>query len=166
MTRTPSPVNRSAESAGATAAMTEWTYRWTPEKSTTVSRTSTPNSFALRVASAHLAAASKAFDGTQPALRLSPPILRLSTRTVGTQKAVLAAATDNPPGPPPITQMSGLSVSAITLYLSNRLYRPAERGASHRLVRLFDPAEGADTANIDGPQALPYKPRKIARRPD
>jgi len=33
-------------------------------------------------------------------------------------------------------------------------------------VRLFDPAEGADTANIDGPQALPYKPRKIARRPD
>ena len=43
--------------------------------------------------------------------------------------------------------------------------RPAERGASHRLVRLFDPAEGAGTANIDGPQALPYKPRKIARRP-
>src|SRR4249919_2580508 len=43
--------------------------------------------------------------------------------------------------------------------------RPAERGASHRLVRPFDPTEGAGTANIDGPQALPYKPRKIARRP-
>src|SRR6185503_10285769 len=34
--------------------------------------------------------------------------------------------------------------------------RPTERGASHRLVRLFDPIEGADPANIDGPQALPY----------
>src|SRR6478736_2228837 len=57
----------------------------------------------------------KAFDGTQPVLRQSPPILSRSINTVGTPKAAAAAATDNPPGPPPITQMSGASVSAMPL---------------------------------------------------
>src|SRR5947207_15816060 len=77
--------------------------------------TSSPNSPAPRIISARLAAANKAFDGMQPVLRQSPPILRRSISTVGTPNAAAAAATDNPPGPPPITQMSGVSVSAMPL---------------------------------------------------
>src|SRR5215218_5078887 len=57
--------------------------------------------------------ASKALEGTQPALRQSPPIRPLSTSTTGTPKAAAAAATDNPPEPAPITQRSGLSTSTI-----------------------------------------------------
>ena len=67
------------------------------------------------MASARLAAASSAFDGTQPVLRQSPPILCLSISTAGTPKAAAAAATDKPPEPAPITQMSGVSVSAMPL---------------------------------------------------
>jgi hypothetical protein len=58
-------------------------------------------------------AASSDFEGTQPVLRQSPPILYRSISTTGTPKAAAAAATDKPPEPPPMTQMSGLSVSAM-----------------------------------------------------
>ena len=70
--------------------------------------------------SARLAAASSAFDGTQPVLRQSPPILWRSISTTDTPKAAAAAATDRPPEPPPITQISGLSISAMILKLSRR----------------------------------------------
>src|SRR5215471_14780386 len=73
----------------------------------------TPNISALRIISARRAAANRAFDGTQPVLRQSPPILWLSISTVGTPKAAAAAATESPPGPPPMTQISGVSISAI-----------------------------------------------------
>src|ERR1019366_1910361 len=86
-------------------------------KSTSTACAITPNGPAFRISSARLAAASKAFDGTQPVLRQSPPILCRSTSTTGTPKAAAAAATDKPPEPPPITQMSGLSVSAMPLML-------------------------------------------------
>src|SRR5215211_4417204 len=56
---------------------------------------------------ARFAAAISDFDGTQPVLRQSPPILAFSTSTTGTPKAAAAAATDSPPEPPPMTQMSG-----------------------------------------------------------
>src|SRR5450755_4239084 len=74
---------------------------------------------------ARLAAASKAFDGTQPVLRQSPPILCRSTSTTGTPKAVAAAATDKPPEPPPITQISGLIVSAMSFRFSPLEFVPA-----------------------------------------
>src|SRR6478752_7512067 len=112
MTRTPSPANRSVESVGATASMTARTRLWTSPKLTPTLRTSRPNAPAPRIASARLATASNAFDGTQPVLRQSPPILPRSINTVGTPKA---AAADNPPGPPPITQISGAIVSVMFL---------------------------------------------------
>ena len=54
-----------------------------------------------------------AFDGTQPVLRQSPPILCFSISTTGTPNAAAAAATDRPPEPAPITQMSGVRISAM-----------------------------------------------------
>ncbi len=69
----------------------------------------------MRASAARLPAASSAFDGTQPVLRQSPPILCFSISTQETPKAAAAAATDKPPEPPPITQRSGLRISAIVL---------------------------------------------------
>src|SRR6266851_6614652 len=66
------------------------------------------------MAAARLAAANIAFDGIHPVLRQSPPILWRSISTVGTPNAAAAAATDRPPGPPPITQRSGVSVSTVS----------------------------------------------------
>ena len=68
----------------------------------------TPNWPALRAASARFAAAMSAFEGTQPTLRHSPPILPFSISTTGTPNAAAAAATESPPEPAPITQMSGV----------------------------------------------------------
>src|SRR5262249_24069869 len=73
--------------------------------------TSSPNAGAPRMASARFAAANSAFEGTDPVLRLSPPIASRSISTVGTPKAAAAAAADKPPRPAPITQISGVSVS-------------------------------------------------------
>ena len=61
-----------------------------------------------------MAAAINDFDGTQPVLRQSPPIFPFSTRTTGTPKAAAAAATVSPPAPAPMTQMSGVNISAMT----------------------------------------------------
>ena len=113
ITRTPSPVKRSLESFGAIAAMTPWTWSRTLAKSTAGRCAITPNGAARRGASARRAAASSAFDGTQPVLRQSPPILPFSTSTTGTPNAAAAAATDNPPDPAPMTQMSVL-ISSVT----------------------------------------------------
>src|ERR1022692_833817 len=96
----------------------------------------TPNGAALRMICARLAAASKAFDGTQPVLRQSPPILCRSTSTTGTPKAAAAAATDKPPEPPPITQMSGLRVSAMSFKFLPLMLLPAIiTQNSHRRAR-------------------------------
>ena len=62
---------------------------------------------------ARSAAAISAFDGTQPVLRHSPPNLPFSISTTGTPNAFAAAATDRPPEPAPMTQMSGLSTCAM-----------------------------------------------------
>src|SRR5437764_41492 len=94
--------------------------------------TSSPNAPAPRIASARLAAANKAFEGIQPVLRQSPPILLRSISTVGTPKAAAAAATDNPPGPPPITQMSGASVSAMPLQALHATLASKSRGGVAR----------------------------------
>src|SRR5665213_4040692 len=51
----------------------------------------TPNAPALRMIAARLAAASSDFEGTQPVLRQSPPILCRSISTTGTPKAAAAA---------------------------------------------------------------------------
>src|SRR5665647_1385917 len=92
MTRTPRPVKRSTESTGAIAAITRCTCSCTLAKSIATPCAVTPNAPEFCISAARLAAASKAFDGTQPVLRQSPPILCRSIRTVGTPKAAAAAA--------------------------------------------------------------------------
>src|SRR3954471_12860955 len=64
------------------------------------------------MARARLPAAISDLEGTQPVLRQSPPILPFSISTTGTPNAAAAAATERPPEPAPITQMSGLRTSA------------------------------------------------------
>src|SRR5262249_59279610 len=64
-------------------------------------------------ARACFAAATSAFEGTQPVLRHSPPILSFSINTTDTPNAAAAAATERPPEPAPMTQMSGCKRSAM-----------------------------------------------------
>ncbi len=66
MTRTPSRSKRSAESLGASRAMTRSTLSATAAKSIRGGWYRTPNSAPRRQPSASLAAASSDFDGTQP----------------------------------------------------------------------------------------------------
>src|SRR5262249_31787463 len=77
-----------------------------------------PNVFARAIACACLAAAIRDFDGTQPVLRQSPPIFAFSMRTTGTPNAAAAAATESPPEPAPITQISGVNVSVSDIIVS------------------------------------------------
>ena len=113
MTRTPSPLKRSFESFGAIAAMTPCTWRWTLPKSISAAGADTPNAPPSLTARARLPAAISDFEGTQPVLRHSPPILPFSMSTTGTPKAAAAAATESPPEPAPTTQMSGVKRSAM-----------------------------------------------------
>src|SRR5262245_53051185 len=71
------------------------------------SRVETPKTAASAMARARLPAAISDLEGTQPVLRHSPPILPRSMSTTGTPNAAAAAATERPPEPAPITQMSG-----------------------------------------------------------
>src|SRR6476646_11063834 len=73
----------------------------------------TPKAAALVMARARLPAAISDLEGTQPVLRHSPPILPFSMSTTGTPNAAAAAATERPPEPAPITQMSGVRCSAM-----------------------------------------------------
>src|SRR6266481_3588818 len=73
----------------------------------------TPKAAASAMARARLPAAISDFEGTQPVLRHSPPILPFSTSTTGTPKAAAAAATERPPEPAPMTQMSGVNRSGM-----------------------------------------------------
>ena len=114
ITRTPRPVKRSLESFGAMAAITSCTCRRTLAKSTVAGPADTPNASASAMPCARLAAAISAFEGTQPVLRHSPPSLPFSISTTGTPNAAAAAATDSPPAPAPMTQMSGVRISAMS----------------------------------------------------
>src|SRR3954452_13359566 len=58
-------------------------------------------------------AAIRAFDGTHPALRQSPPMRCLSTRTTGTPNDDAIAATDSPADPAPTMHRSGVRTSLI-----------------------------------------------------
>ena len=113
ITRTPSPLKRSFESFGAIAAMTSCTCRCTLAKSTSAAPAETPKARASARAWARLPAAISAFEGTQPVLRHSPPILSFSINTTDTPNAAAAAATERPPEPAPMTQMSGCKRSAM-----------------------------------------------------
>src|SRR6266481_4705163 len=73
----------------------------------------TPKAAASAMARARLPAAISDFEGTQPVLRHSPPILPFSTSTTGTPKAAAAAATERPPEPAPMTQRSGVRTSGM-----------------------------------------------------
>src|SRR6478735_1880025 len=83
-------------------------------KSISRPRTERPKARACAIARACLAAAISDFDGTQPVLRHSPPILPCSMRTTGTRNAAAAAATESPPEPPPMTQISGVRTSVMS----------------------------------------------------
>src|SRR2546423_9999360 len=73
----------------------------------------TPKAAASAMARARLPAAIRDFEGTQPVLRHSPPILPFSMSTTGTPNAAAAAATERPPEPAPITQISGVRRSGM-----------------------------------------------------
>src|ERR1044072_1902348 len=92
-----------------------------------------PNGDTRFGSAACLAAASSAFEGTQPEFRQSPPILPFSISTTGTPNAAAAAATERPPEPAPRTPMSGVRgwVRALRLL---PLGRRRERGRA-RLLR-------------------------------
>ena len=128
MTRTPRPVKRSRESCGATASMAWCTWALTAAKSMPKRPLLTPKRAPLRKELARSAAAINAFDGKEPLLRLSPPILPFSMSTTGTPMAAAAAAAASPPAPAPITQISVLS-SLFSCAIS--------RPNSPQLVRMF-----------------------------
>src|SRR5262245_55195745 len=132
ITRTPSPVKRSFESFGAIAAITACTRSWTLPKSTSAAPAEMPKARARAMARAWLAAAISAFDGTQPVLRHSPPSLPFSISTTETPKAAAAAATERPPEPAPITQMSGVKQSAISCLDSTAAASPGSPRSSQR----------------------------------
>src|SRR5262245_23891850 len=132
ITRTPSPVKRSFESFGAIASITACTRSWTLPKSTSAVFAEMPKPPERAMARAWLAAAISAFDGTQPVLRHSPPSLPFSMSTTETPKAAAAAATDRPPEPAPITQMSGVKQSAISCLDSTTAASPGARRSSQR----------------------------------
>ena len=66
ITLTPRPANLSTESFGAIAAMTPWTWSQTAAASIDGSTGRMPKAAAERMRCARRAAASSAFDGTQP----------------------------------------------------------------------------------------------------
>src|SRR6185436_712909 len=90
-------------------------------KSTLGSTGAMPKAAPLRCACAALAAAISALDGTQPKFRQSPPMRSRSTRTTERPSCAAPAATTRPAEPPPTTQTSGSSRSAMS---GTRLARP------------------------------------------
>src|SRR3954470_2622165 len=144
-TSTPSPAKRSAESCGAIASTTPRTCRRTAVKSTSGDALSTPKRLAVRTACAAFAAASSAFDGTQPVLRHSPPISARSISTVRTPSWAAIAAVVSPAAPAPITQISYPLLSCLPRY---RLLRPKRRrpaiGCLFRVQAIGNGAVGAD----------------------
>ena len=102
------------------------------------------------MARARLPAAISDFDGTQPVLRQSPPILPFSTSTTDTPKAAAAAATESPPEPAPMTQMSGFRRSAmrpkvvIDVARQIRTFQPDGRATRRRDRRHHDRNERDD----------------------
>jgi len=84
-----------------------------PSYSTSARDADTPKAGACAMARACFPAAISDFEGTQPKLRQSPPMRPFSTSTTGTPNAAAAAATDRPPEPAPMTQMSGFSSSGM-----------------------------------------------------
>lgn len=60
------------------------------------------------------AAANSALDGTQPWFRQSPPIAAASTSTTRAPICAAPAATERPPAPAPMTQISVAIASLIT----------------------------------------------------
>src|ERR1700742_3102526 len=116
-----------------------------------------PNARECRIMWARLAAASNAFDGTQPVLRHSPPMTPRSINTVGTPKAAAAAATDRPAAPPPMTQMSGVSISAMPPSMCPKTIRRAvsdPRAGAHAFDRhrhqRQDPQRGQGADKLPG----------------
>ena len=113
-TRTPSPTKRWRVAFGARAAMTSRIFAVTVGKSTLVRPDFTPKRAPLRTACARSAAAIRARTDARPeVLTLSSPKPPVSISTAGTPKEAAAAATASPPASAPITQMSGVSGSAI-----------------------------------------------------
>src|SRR5262249_7846538 len=128
-----------------------------------------------------LPAAKSALEGTQPLLRQSPPIRAFSTSTTGTLRVAAAIATDSPPAPAPMTQMSGVSNSAMVAYLCVPECVPEIPGAAapsrfaapgrpaddrdrqgDRAVRsaIRSPVPGAPTSDEDGDQGQESERRK------
>jgi hypothetical protein len=103
MTSTPSCVRRSTPSCGAMPARTSRMRAMTAGKSTWTLGTRIPNRAASRAEAATRAAPIKAFDGTQPKLRQSPPSRCFSTNATFAPNPAAPMADTNPAVPPPTT---------------------------------------------------------------
>ena len=105
-TVTPSASMAAGESIGAISWIALRTWSITLAKSTVTSPMSMPRRWAARAEAAASAAAIRAFEGTQPVHRQSPPVRSRSTRTTlaPNREAVLAATM--PAVPPPTTRRS------------------------------------------------------------
>src|SRR5690349_889283 len=74
-----------------------------------------PKGLLERMACAWREAASSALAGTEAELRLRPPSLPRSTTSTLAPKVAAASAAARPPAPAPMTQRSGVRISAISL---------------------------------------------------
>src|SRR5215471_15643469 len=124
------------------------------------SRVETPKTAASAIARARLPAAMSDLEGTHPVFRHSPPILPFSISTTGTPKAAAAAATDRPPEPAPMTQMSGVKRSAM---LSPRLDYYCSQSSSGRQLMHY-PSVGARAPGSAPAVASPPPEEGRARR--
>ena len=95
------------------ASITERTRRITAAKSTCGSPASTPNSGAPRIAWARAALASRAFDGTQPVHRQSPPVRSRSIIAVRAPSPAAVTVAISPVVPPPIAIRSWRPLIAV-----------------------------------------------------
>ena len=95
------------ESCGASVAITAWdTILDAAEVDRGLACPRDPGIDADMPACRRLATASKAFDGTQPVFRHSPPMAPRSISTVSSPSREVPAATDSPADPAPMTQTS------------------------------------------------------------
>ena len=86
--------------------MTSAKWRFTAAKSIAGASPVTPIAGLPCALCAALAAASSAFDGTQPLFRQSPPMRSASNSTTRAPICAAPAATLSPPDPPPMMQIS------------------------------------------------------------
>src|SRR5688500_6422309 len=108
-------------------AMTPVTCARTASNSTRGSPATTPKRGLFRIACAAFAAASKAFEGTHPVFRHSPPIYARSIRTTRLPSCAAIEAAVRPADPAPMMQGSAVSSIIASALAAARSFPAAVR---------------------------------------